>query len=324
MKVDTMGFQNGTELFYPSQTLGGPNMDIEEIITSQNVISRVMHSYLFILVPLGLLAAVFCISILFRNKMKHQTLYNLDVYLLALIVTDITIVLYSFTLKTRPDYLEISNLSCGVLSCFFNVSYYFSQYLLIPTLFILLIMDDSTSQGHLKCIFLTLALSVLMSVINVSLLGTYDKLQNITYCQLDPLNAKPEYDIFKFAVGFGVPSLVLLIFTILLIIQAQREETREKFQSHVVVLGHIVVMFICRLFYNIMLMRRTGIKISGFYISPREELVLNIAELVVFSGSCIRLIVTLVLHKPCREGLKKSVKFLINKCGRKGTPNSVI
>lgn len=320
-----MGNQNMTGLFYPSQTLGGPNTDIEDIITSQNVISRVMHIYLGILVPLGLLAGVFGIAILIRNKIRHQTLDNLDVYLLTLAVTDITIVFYSFTSKTRPDYLEMSNLSCGVLSAFFNASYFFSQYLLILMFLMLLIMDDSTSsQRHLRYIFLTLTLSILMSVVNGSLLGTYDHLQNITHCQLDPLNAQPEYDFMKFTAGFGVPSLVLLIFSILTIIQAQKVEASEKRGAHAVVLGHIAVMFTCRLFYNIMLIRRTGIKIRGFYMSPREELVLNIAELVVFGGSCVRLIFTLVLHKACREGLKKSLQFLINKCRKKETANNII
>ncbi|KAG9476935.1 hypothetical protein GDO78_002367 [Eleutherodactylus coqui] len=320
-----MSFQNMTGLFYPSQTLGGPNIAVEDIITSQSVISRVMHSYIGILVPLGLLAAIFCVTILIRNKMKHQALDNLDFYLLVLAVIDITIVLYSLTSKTRPGYLEISNLSCGVLSCFFNVSYFFSQYLLILMFFILLIMDDSTtSQSHLRYLFLTLTLSVLMSVVNVSLLGTYDKLHNTTYCQLDPLNAKPGYDIMKFLAGFGVPTLVLLIFNILIIIRARKVETSEKLQAHMVLLCHIAVMFMFRLFYNIMLIRRTGLKIHESYLSPREELVLNIAELLVFSGSCIRLIFTLLLHKPCREGLKKSVQFLINKCRRMETPNSII
>ncbi|KAM3916489.1 uncharacterized protein RB166_015740 [Leptodactylus fuscus] len=320
-----MDFHNVTGLFYPSQTLGGPHIDITEIITSQNIISRVMHSYLGILVPLGLLAGVFCLSIFIKVKIKHQALDHLDFYLLALAVTDITIVLYSFTSKTRPGYLIISNLSCGVLSCFINVSYYFSQYLLILTFPLLLIMEDSTtSQSHLRNVLLTLTLSVLMSIVNVSLLGTYDRLQNITQCQMDPLNAKPEYDIMKFTAGFGFPSLVLLIFTILLIVHARKVEMSEKLQVHAVLLCHIALMFICRLFYNIMLIRRTGLKIHGSYLSLREELVLNIAELVVFSGSCIRLLFTLVLHKPCRDGLKKSVQFLINMCRRKDATNSVI
>ncbi|KAG8557978.1 hypothetical protein GDO81_016801 [Engystomops pustulosus] len=320
-----MGFTNMTELFYPSQTLGGPNIDIEEIITSQNIISRFMHSYLGILVPLGLLAGVFCIAILFRNKIKYQALDNLDFYLLALVTTDITVILYSFTSKTRPGYLEISNLSCGVLSSFFNVSYYFTQYLLILMFLLLLITDDSTtSQSRLRCVLLTLTLSIILSIVNVSLLGTHDILHNITYCQLDPLNAKPGYDIMKFTAGFGFPSLVLLIFTILIAIQARKMEISGKLQTHTVTLCHIAVMFICRLFYNIMLIRRAGLKVYGFYLSPREELVLNISELVVFSGSCIRLLFTLVLHKPCREGLKKSVRFLINMCSKKETSNSVI
>ncbi|XP_063790620.1 atypical chemokine receptor 3-like [Pseudophryne corroboree] len=325
-----MDLQNMSGLFYPSQTLGGPYTDIEYIIRSQNIISRVMHSYFGILVPLGLLAGIISLTILIKNKLKHQMLENLDFYLLILASTEISIILYSFTSTTRPGYLETSNLSCGVLSVFFNISYFFSQYLLLMMFFMLIIMDNSIManivQNRLGCVTLTLIFSVLMSVATVSLLGTYNRLQNITYCQLDPLNAKPEYDFTKFTVGFCVPSIILLIFYILLIVQARSADNatgNEKVQAHIVILFNVSVMFICRLFYNIMLIRRTSLKIHGLYLSPNEELVMNIAELVVFSGSCIRLIFILALHTPCREGFKNSLQFL-RKCGRTDTSNNVI
>lgn len=141
-----MGHPNMSELYYPSQTLGNPYIAIEDIISSQNIISRVMHSYLGILVPLGLLAGIFSLVVLIKNKIKHQTMENLDFYLLCLAITDITIILYSFTSSVRPDYLEISNMSCGVLCLFFNISYFFSQYLLLVMLLMLLVDTSATGS----------------------------------------------------------------------------------------------------------------------------------------------------------------------------------
>ncbi|KAM5152300.1 uncharacterized protein ACMZJ9_010504 [Mantella aurantiaca] len=328
-----MGYPNMSELHYPSQTLGSPYIAIEDIISSQNIISRVMHSYLGILVPLGLLAGIFSLVVLIKNKIKYQIMENLDFYLLCLAITDITIIMYSFTSSTRPDYLEISNISCGVLCLFFNISYFFSQYLLLVML-LMLVVDMSASESRmikfitnwLGCLSLTMLFSVTMSLVTVSLLGTYSSLQNITHCQLDPLNASPNYDLVKFSIGFCVPSIFILLLSVLLIVQVQRtdEVTRkEKLHGPKVILLDICIMFVCRLFYNIMLLRRMRLKIVGSFLTPREEMVMNIAELVVFSGSCIRLICTMTLHKPCWDGVKKSLQFFRKLC-KTETSNSVI
>lgn len=165
-----------------------------------------------------------------------------------------------------------------------------------------------------------------MSLATVSLLETYSNLQNVTHCQLDPLNASPKYDLVKFSIGFCVPSLIILVLSVLLVVQVQRQDQvtrKEKLHGSMVVLLGIAIMFACRLFYNIMLLRRMRLKIFGFYLSLREELVMNIAELVVFSGSCIRLICTMTLHKPCWDGVKKSLQFFRKMC-RTETSNSVI
>ncbi|KAM9305016.1 uncharacterized protein PAF06_013521 [Gastrophryne carolinensis] len=323
-----MDLSNKTMLFYPSQTRGGPDTAVEDIIRSQNIISRVMHSYLGILVPLGLLAGIFTLVVLIKNKVKHQTIENLDFFLLCLAVTDITIILYSFTSTTRPGYLEISNLSCGVLSLFFNISYYFSQYLLLVMFLMLLIIDESSYSSFITnrvgCMFLILIFSIVLSLVTSSLLGTYDMLQNVTYCQLDPLNANPEYDIVKTSTGFCIPSFIISIFCLLLIIHLRRTDVKEKLQAHWIILLNVAVMFACRLFYNIMLLRRTRLKTGGFNLSPGEELVMNIAELVVFSGSCVRLILIMTLHKPCWDEVKTAFHFLKKKCGGTETSNSVI
>ncbi|KAM4698697.1 uncharacterized protein WCC33_014223 [Rhinophrynus dorsalis] len=322
---------NITGLYYPSQTLD-PQTDIEDIIASQNIISRVLHSYIGILVPLGLLAGITSLAVIIRNKAQHQTLENLDFYLLNLAFTDLTIILYSFTSITRPDYMEITNLACGALSSVFNLSYFHSQYLLLLTCLMLIILDNSSiiatkaNQNRLGCVFLSIIFSCVMSLVAASLLGTYKDLNSITHCQLDPLNAKLGYDYFKFNLGYCVPSFFTLLFFVILIVYLSRAEDstmKKKVEVHMVVLLQMSVMFACRLFYNIMLLRRTGLKLGDLRMSPREELIVNIAELVVYSGSCINLMFLVILHRACRLGVWKAIQFVIKKCGGTKTYNGV-
>ncbi|KAM8960424.1 uncharacterized protein RCH25_036122 [Pelodytes ibericus] len=315
-----MELRNTTWLFYPSQG-GNTYADIEEIIASQNVISRVVHSYFGILVPLGLLAGIVSVIIITCNKIRH----HLDFYLLNLAIADITIVLYSFTAITRPDYMEITNLSCGVIAALFNLSYFYSQYILLLVLFLLVYLSrPNTSSWVIRvtecrtmCMCFTLLFSLVMSLVAVSLLGTYKHLNTMTHCQLDPLNALPEYDLVKFSVGFCIPSLLVLLLLALLVVwpRAEDSEVKKRLKDHVAVLLNISVVFACRLFYNIMLLRRTGLKLQEVYLYPREELVMNVAELVLLSGSCISLMSTLTLHGPCRLGVWKAFQFIKRKCG---------
>uniref|UniRef100_A0A8C5Q2P7 G-protein coupled receptors family 1 profile domain-containing protein n=1 Tax=Leptobrachium leishanense TaxID=445787 RepID=A0A8C5Q2P7_9ANUR len=324
-----MAHRNTSRLFYPSQHLDH-HTDIEDIIASQNIISRVMHSYFGILVPLGLLSGMVSIGIIIWNKVKQQALGHLDFYLLTLAITDLTIILYSFTAITRPDYMEISNLSCGALASLFNLNYFYSQSLLILMLLLLIFgnkpntnsLMTKASKHRIMSVCFTLLLSLVLSLLTAALIGTTGELNDKTNCQLDPLNSTPEYDFVKFSFGFCLPSLLVLILLVILVVQLQSGNSgiKQKVQDEGVVLLDISVMFLCRLFYNVMLLRRTLLKLQNLYLYPREELILNIAEIVLFSGSCVSLMFTLTLHKPCRLGVWKALQFIKKKCvGTHGT-----
>ncbi|XP_063286473.1 C-C chemokine receptor type 5-like [Pelobates fuscus] len=319
-------------LLYPSQHLG-PNVDIEEIIASQNIISRVMHSYFGILVPIGFLAGIVSVVTITWNKVKHQTMGHLDFYLLNLSITDLTIILYSFTAITRPDYMNITNLSCGVLASFFNLSYFYSQILLLLMLLLLVFVNESNTNSlvakatqHRKvCACIMLLISLILSNLIVSQLGTYKDLNSTIHCQLDPLNAKPEYDFVKFSLGFCLPSFLILILFVMLLVRLVTgvSGVKERVKEQVVVLFNISVVFAVRLFYNIMLIRRTQLKLQGVYLHPREELILNIAELVLFSGSCLGLMSIPTLYKPCRIQVWGALQFIKKKCVGTQTSTSV-
>ncbi|XP_025034479.1 uncharacterized protein LOC102456427 isoform X1 [Pelodiscus sinensis] len=318
---------NMTWISYPSHSLDS-SIKIEDLIASQNVISRFMHCYIAFFVPTGLIAGIFILTIFIKN-LQHN-LKKLDTFLFYFTISNIVMILFSFTVITRPGYLMATYLGCGVLSFFFNVSYFNSQYLLILMLlaFLLNRFPSSTAvmtkaiQRPLLCVGFVLACAFCISLVVVSLLGT-DNYHKVTNCQLDPLFALPEYEIIKFSFGFGIPLFFQIFCFILFFVKEAQPEAptlKKNVQTYLAVLTITITMFACRLFYNIMILSRTTLKIHKSIGTPKNELMMNIAEIVLFSESCISLIFILSLHKPYQAGILKIIMNLIKVC-RKDTTN---
>uniref|UniRef100_A0A8C6R9Z3 RIKEN cDNA C130050O18 gene n=2 Tax=Nannospalax galili TaxID=1026970 RepID=A0A8C6R9Z3_NANGA len=298
---------------------------VEDVIAAQSIISRCTHVYIIVCVPLSLATGLFNLSVFIRD---HVRLGALDRFLLGLTVTSIVVTLLSLSAASRPDYVLTTNLGCGALSFFSNVCYFTSQYLQGAMLALSLL------PGSLGCRLLARpkaglaaigGCAICSSLIVVSLLGTSGELQRITMCQVDPLTAWPEYEIVKFSLGFA-PALGLQLVLLLLyatwrawrVAPAQRDAASGCW----VVLAVAVITFACRLFYNVALLRRAGLKLRRDVGSPREELLMNLAELALFGESCINSVATLLLHKPCRLALLGLLGHLTQKC-RQGTDNSM-
>ncbi|XP_042336557.1 uncharacterized protein LOC121937448 isoform X2 [Sceloporus undulatus] len=116
---------NMTWIKYPSHS---QDSNIEDIIFSQHVTSRLMHGYIALFVPTGLIAGLIILGIFIKNYLQHA-LKKLDIMIVAHTVSSILMILLSLTIITRPAYLRVSYLECGTLSFFFNLSYFNSQYL---------------------------------------------------------------------------------------------------------------------------------------------------------------------------------------------------
>uniref|UniRef100_A0A8C3TAL8 G-protein coupled receptors family 1 profile domain-containing protein n=1 Tax=Chelydra serpentina TaxID=8475 RepID=A0A8C3TAL8_CHESE len=309
---------NMTWIRYPSRSLD-PSIGIEDLIVSQNVISRFMHCYIAFFVPIGLIAGIFILTIFIKNYLRHSVLEKLDIFLFYFTISNIVMIFFSFTVITRPDYLMATHLGCGALSFFFNVSYFNSQYLLIFMLLAFLlnrfppttVLMTNATQSPMLCVGFVLTCAFCISLVVVALLGT-DNYHKETDCQLDPLFAWPEYEIIKFSFGFGIPLFFqILCFILFFVKEAQPEAPtlRENIQAYLAVLTITITMFVCRLFYNIMILSRTTLKIHKSIGTPKNELMMNIAEIVLFSENCISLIFILCLHKPCQAGI---LKILMN------------
>lgn len=320
---------NMTWMKYPSQSRDS-SANLEEIISSQDIISRFMHGYIGIFVPTGLLAGVLILTIFIKNSVQH-TLEKLDILFLAHAASNIAMILFSFTVITRPAYLHVSYLQCGVLSFFFSLSYFNSQYLLF-TMALSFYLQRHPSKNTIvnkahqipkACVGFVLICAFCATLIVVALLGIKNYHEQ-TDCQLDPLFAWPEYEIVKFTFGFALPSLSKLLCFSLSFLQGTQAENhlpRQNFRPYLTVLIIMITTFACRLFYNIMILSRTSLKIQGSIGTPQNELTMNIAEILLFGESCVSLVIVLSVHKPCRNGLLNIIINLTKVCRRSQASN---
>uniref|UniRef100_A0A8D0G9H1 G-protein coupled receptors family 1 profile domain-containing protein n=1 Tax=Sphenodon punctatus TaxID=8508 RepID=A0A8D0G9H1_SPHPU len=316
---------------YPSQSLD-THISIEEIIASQNIISRFMHCYIALFVPTGLIASIFILIIFIKNYLRHNALENLDLFLFAYAICNMITILLSVTVITRPAYLKVTHLGCGTLSFFFNVSYFMSQYLLVLMMITFLLarypsraaLITSATGRPMLCVGFVLTCAFCISLVVVALLGT-DNYHIETDCQLDPLFAWPEYEIVKFTFGFGLPSLFqILCFIPFFVKEAQPDvpSLRQNIHVYLAVLTIMASTFACCLFYNIMILSRTTLKLQRSIGTPKNELMMNIAEIVLFSESCVSSIFVLCLHKQYRHGIWTIIKNLTKICRRKETTSN--
>ncbi|XP_006859945.1 PREDICTED: uncharacterized protein LOC102837175 [Chrysochloris asiatica] len=305
--------------------------DVEDVIAAQSITSRLTQVYLALLAPLGLASGVFNLATLLRGWAR---LGSLGAFLVDLTVTNMLVVLLSLTAVPRPDYLVTTNLGCGVLAFGANVCYFNAQYLQVVMLFAFLLPSSPSCLPVVTKWVLRPAL-VLGAILGctlcsslgvVALLGTSGELYTTTRCQLDPLTAWPEYEVVKFSLGFGLTLLLQLVFGILLLVTQAWQGTaaqRDTALAMPVVLAMALTMSACRLFYNVLLLHRASLKLQGSLGSPRDELLMNIAELLLFGESCVTSLETLLLYQPCRKALRRAQQRLTCRGCQKSATGSI-
>lgn len=298
---------------------------VEDIIAAQSIISRCTQVYVAVCVPLSLVTGLFSLSVFIRGRTR---LGVLDRLLVGLTGTSILATLLSFNVASRPGYLYTTNLGCGALSFFSNVCYFTAQHLQGAMLKLSLLPGSSCCRLLARPVASLAVIggcAVCSSLILVSLLGTFGELHTTTMCQADPLTAWPEYEIVKFSLGFA---LALSFQMVLIFLRATQPAwrvvpaQRDTDSGHWVVLAVALNMFACRLFFNTVLLHRAQLKLWKDVGSPRDELLMNLAELVLSGESCINSVAILFLHTPCRLRLLGLSERLTQRC-RQGQENSM-
>ncbi|XP_041086922.1 uncharacterized protein LOC121301511 [Polyodon spathula] len=296
----------------------------EDDLTLSVDISIATYCYT-VLALAGLTASVFILITFIRGCKGRKSLTKVDTFFFALSLTDLFIILYSTSvIAHRPSYLKTTSLNCGVLSFFFNISYFNSQFLQVTMLFFLTFEENRSGiallikvlDNALACVGLTALGALLGSVFTTALLEMGQQLNESLCCTLDPLQAGPRYDIVKFIVGIVLPYLLLIKCLLLWKKSEIGMGLAAKLKACSAFIAVASVTLVCRIFYNAVLLHRTSLKYGLGSFSPQQEALCNVVELVMFSGSCLSLVLIVSLHKPCREGMVKTLKTLTDPCRR--------
>lgn len=305
-------------IHYPSQV----SPAVEDVIAAQSIISRCTHVYVAVCVPLSLVLGLFSLNVFIRDRTR---LGALDRLLAGLTATSISVTLLSLNAAGRPDYISTTNLGCGTLSFFSNVCYFMAQYLQGATLPLAFLPGSPCCQLLARPVASLAAIggcAVCSALIVVSLLGTFGELHTTTMCQADPLTAWPEYEIVKFSLGFALALSFQMVLFLLYATQPawrvapDQRDTEGHPSGRWVVLAVALNMFACRLFFNAVLLHRAQLKLWKDVGSPRDELLMNLAELALSGESCINVVAILLLHTPCRLRLLGLLERLTQRCRR--------
>ncbi|RXM28024.1 hypothetical protein EOD39_2777 [Acipenser ruthenus] len=296
------------------------NYSAENLTLSGDISSTATYCYILLALA-GLTASIFILITFIRGCKGRKSLTKMDTFFFALSLSDLFIILYSISvIAHRPGYLKTTSLNCGVFSFFFNISYFNSQFLQVTMLFFLTFEENRPGvallikvlDNALACVGLTALGAFLGSVFTTALLETGQQLNESVCCQLDPLQAGPRYYLAKFIVGIVLPCLLLTLLLVKCLLLWKKSETgmglAARLKACSAFLAVASVTLVCRIFYNAVLLHRTALKYG----------LGNVAELVMFSGSCLSLVLIVSLHKLCREGMVRTLKSMTDPCRRIG------
>lgn len=221
----------------------------------------------------------------------------------------------------RPDYLKTTGLGCAALSFFVNAASLCGLFVLVLMAYVLTL--DPPSHALLRrpavCAPLVIGASVLISLLLAGIRGPREGLQEKTKCFMDPVKDGVAYAGAKLCLAFLIPYTLQLGLLICGCVRQWRSKGRflSGSEEGPMFLTVTVVMFVCLLFYNVVLVRAAQIS-REVELSSYERAFLSVAEFVLFSGSSASLLLVLLMHRPCRESLQGAFRQLRDCCRSPG------
>lgn len=287
-------------------------------IAADDITSRANYVYSF-LAAWSLVAACFLLYSFIQTYKAQRRLAWLDCLLCAFCGFQLLLLFLSLhSVAYRPKYLETTGLGCATLS--FTINTVSLCGLLILVLMAYVLTMDPPSHGLLRkpgvCVALVILTSVLISLLLAGIRGPRDGLQNKSSCYMDPVSVS--YAAARLCLALLIPYILQLGLLICGCIRQFRSNGRflSGSEDGPVFLTVTVVMFLCHLFYSVVLMR--GAQSAKDGLNVYERAFLSVAEFVLFSGSSVSLLLVLFIHKPSRENLQGAYRQLRDCCRNPG------
>ncbi|KAL0984344.1 hypothetical protein UPYG_G00140260 [Umbra pygmaea] len=279
--------------------------DIMDIIAASDLTSRANYVYAFCAL-LGFASACFLLYSFIQSYRAHRGLAWLDSLLWAFCGFHLLLLLLSLSsVAHRPKYLEVTHLSCAALAFAVNMASLCVVFLLVLIGYALIY--DPPTHAILRrpgvCVALGVLVSVSCSLLLAGLRDSPGDLSSVGNCIIHHTKAGRSYATAKLCLGVVIPYVLLLGLLIASCVRQWKSSSRflsgsEEGPMFLVV---SVVIFVCQLFHGIVLIR--AVKKQGEALNPHESAFLDVSEFVMFSGSCLSLVLVLLLHRPSRDSL---------------------
>lgn len=288
-----------------------------DIIAANDLTSRANYIYAFC-VALGFISACFLLYSFIQTYKAQRRLAWLDCLLWTFCGSQLLLLLLSLSsVAYRPHYLVTTHLSCAALSFTVNIASICGLLLLVLMAYILTL--DPPSHALLRrpgvCVALVVVTSILASLLLAGLRGPSQGLGEEGACVIDPAQAGLSYAVAKLCLAFLIPYILLVGLLIGGCVRQWRSSGRflSGSEEGPMFLTVTAVMFVCQLFYSVVLVRGAGLG-EGGGLSHQEQAFLSVAEFLLFSGSCLSLLLVLLIHRPCRETLRGAARQLRDCC----------
>lgn len=268
------------------------------------------------------MAACFLLYSFIQTYRAHRRLAWLHCLLWVFCGFQLLLLLLSLhAVAYRPHYLNTTALGCAALSFFINTASLCGLFVLVLMAYVLTL--DPPSHALLRrpavCAPLVIGTSVLVSLLLAGIRGPKEGLQAKSNCYMDPVKDGVSYAVAKLCLAFLIPYTLQLGLLIGGCVRQWKSKGRflSGSEEGPVFLTVTVVMFVCLLFYHVVLLR--GAQISReVELSCYERAFLSVAEFVLFSGSSASLLLVLLVHRPCRESLQGVFRQLRDCCRSPG------
>lgn len=306
-------------------------LDVLDAIAAGSVSSRANYLYACFF-TVGLASACFLLyAFIQSSKTPRGGVARVDVLLWAFCSSQLLLLLFSLSsLVHRPHYLVTTHLGCAALAFFVNMAS-FCGLLLLVLMGYVLTFDPPTHTMLWRpgaCVALVVLASVLVSVVLGGIRGLamgQDLWRKGEICVIDPAEAGLSYAVAKLCMGFVFPYVLLVVILTGGCVRQWKSSGRflSGSEEGPVFLSVATVMFACQLFYGVVLVRGAGLG-TRWGLSPAEKVFLSVAECVLFSGSCVCLLLVLLLHRPSRGSLQGGISQIRDCCSSRQTHRHVM
>ncbi|KAK5607393.1 hypothetical protein CRENBAI_024795 [Crenichthys baileyi] len=286
-----------------------------DITAANDLTSRANYVYSFC-AALGFGAGCFVFYSFIQTYRAQRRLAWLDCLLWVFCGFQLLLLLLSLHIVVHiPKYMQSKPLGCAALSFTVNAASLCGLLILVLMAFVLTL--DPPSNAPLRkstvCAALVIFTSALISLLLAGLRG----LQKEGDCVMDPVQAGVSYAAAKLSLAFLVPHMLQLGLLISGCVRQWKSKGRflSGSEEGPVFLTVTAFMFLCHLFYSVVLVRGTQLD-PDRKENLMERAFLTVAECVLFSGSSFSLILVLLLHRPSRESLHGVMRQLRDCCSR--------